>query len=94
MIRLEARAKINLGLDVLGKRPDGYHEVKMIMQSLDLHDDLELEECEEPGIHLTCNVKELPTDGSNLIYKAAYLLMKEKRDKANSDGGRYGRRKH
>lgn len=79
MIRLEARAKINLGLDVIRKRPDGYHEVKMIMQSLDLHDDLEIEETGEPGIHLTCNVEELPTDGSNLVYKAALLLMKAKK---------------
>lgn len=78
MIRIEAMAKINLGLDVLRKRPDGYHEVKMIMQSIDLHDDLELEETEEEGIHLTCSVEELPADGSNLIWKAAELLMKEK----------------
>lgn len=79
MIRLEARAKINLGLDVLRKRPDGYHEVKMIMQSLDLHDDLEIEETEEEGIQLTCNAANLPTDGSNLVYKAAILLMKQKK---------------
>ncbi|MCQ2509974.1 MAG: 4-(cytidine 5'-diphospho)-2-C-methyl-D-erythritol kinase [Lachnospiraceae bacterium] len=78
MIRLEAMAKINLGLDVLRKRPDGYHDVRMIMQSIDLHDDLELEEADEPGIHMTCNVKELPTDGSNLVSKAAALLMQEK----------------
>lgn len=78
MIRLEARAKINLGLDVLRKRPDGYHDVKMIMQALELHDDLELEESQEPGIHLTCDVEEIPTDGSNLICKAAKLLMEEK----------------
>lgn len=78
MIRLEAMAKINLGLDVLRKRPDGYHEVKMIMQSVDLHDDLEMEKAEETGIHLTCNVEGLPTDGSNLICKAAALLMQEK----------------
>ncbi len=77
MIRLKARAKINLGLDVLRKRPDGYHEVKMIMQSIDLHDVLELEKTEVPGIHLTCNVEGLPTDGSNLICKAADLLMQE-----------------
>lgn len=78
MMQLEAKAKINLGLDVLRKRPDGYHEVKMIMQSVELHDDLEMEVTEEAGIHLTCNVEGLPTDGSNLICRAADLLMKEK----------------
>ncbi len=75
MIRLEAMAKINLGLDVLRKRPDGYHEVKMIMQSVELHDDLEIEKSQEPGIHLTCDAEGLPTDGSNLICRAAALLM-------------------
>ncbi len=78
MIQLEAMAKINLGLDVLRKRPDGYHDVKMIMQALELHDDLLLEESEEPGIELTCDADGIPTDGSNLICKAAALLMEEK----------------
>ncbi len=83
MIRLKAMAKINLGLDVLRKRPDGYHDVKMIMQSVDLYDDLELEKTEEPGIVLTCNADRIPTDESNLIWKAADLLLKEK----NPEGG-------
>ncbi len=78
MIQLEAMAKINLGLDVLRKRPDGYHEVKMIMQSIDLHDDLELEETKESGIYLTCNKEGIPTDRTNLIWKACSLLMEEK----------------
>lgn len=79
MIQLKAMAKINLGLDVLRKRPDGYHEVKMIMQSIDLYDELEFEETEEAGIQLTCNkVEGLPTDERNLVWKAAELLMKEK----------------
>lgn len=78
MIRLEAKAKINLGLDVLRKRPDGYHEVKMIMQAVELHDDLELEETDKPGIWMTCNTDLLPTDRGNLVYKAAALLLEEK----------------
>lgn len=81
MIRLKAMAKINLGLDVLRRRPDGYHEVKMIMQSVDLHDDLVLEETEESGICLTCDKEEVPTDGTNLICRAAALLMQEKQVK-------------
>ncbi|MDO4615998.1 MAG: 4-(cytidine 5'-diphospho)-2-C-methyl-D-erythritol kinase [Lachnospiraceae bacterium] len=78
MIRLEANAKINLGLDVLRKRPDGYHEVKMIMQSITLHDELELEESAESGIHLTCDRVTVPTDETNLICKAAALLLQER----------------
>ncbi len=78
MIRLEAMAKINLGLDVLRKRPDGYHEVNMIMQSVELHDDLELEETSGKGISLICDREDIPTDSSNLIWKAASLLMEEK----------------
>ena len=51
-IRLKAMAKINLGLDVVGKREDGYHEVKMIMQTIRMYDQIELESTEEPGIRV------------------------------------------
>ena len=47
-----AYAKINLGLDVLRRRPDGYHEVKMVMQTVDIYDDLFLEKTEKPGVEL------------------------------------------
>ncbi len=51
-IQLKALAKINLGLDVLRRREDGYHEVKMIMQTIGLHDDLEIRKTKTPGIQV------------------------------------------
>lgn len=77
-IQQKAYAKINIGLDVLRRREDGYHEVKMIMQTVDLYDDLTFEKTEEPGIVLEIDNVELPTDQDNLIYRAAKLLMEEK----------------
>ena len=76
-MRLRALAKINLGLDVVGKRDDGYHEVRMIMQTIQMYDVLELEKKEEPGITLTANIPYVPTDERNLVYKAARMLMDE-----------------
>lgn len=74
----KAYAKINIGLDVLRRREDGYHEVKMIMQTVDICDDLTFEKSEQPGISIQTDHEDLPTDRNNLIYKAAELLMKEK----------------
>lgn len=74
-IIIKAFAKINLALDVLGKRQDGYHEVETIMQGIDLHDIIALEPAPQ-GINLSCNWKELGTGPSNLAYRAAGLLMK------------------
>lgn len=76
-IQLKALAKINLGLDVLRRREDGYHEVKMIMQSIGLHDDLEIRKTKTPGIQVKTNLYYLPTNENNLVYKAAKLLMDE-----------------
>ena len=76
-MRLRALAKINLGLDVVGKRDDGYHEVRMIMQTIQMYDVLEIEKKEEPGIVLTTNIPYVPTDERNLVYKAAKMLMDE-----------------
>lgn len=84
----KAYAKINLGLDVLRRRPDGYHEVKMIMQTVDIYDtltfrkleDTELSEMEksvaEPVIRIDSDHESLPCNKSNLIYRAAALVMK------------------
>ncbi len=72
----KAYAKINLGLDVIGRLENGYHEVKMIMQTVDIYDVLTLKKISE-GIVVTTDNGELPTDDNNLIYKAA-RLMKEK----------------
>jgi 4-diphosphocytidyl-2-C-methyl-D-erythritol kinase len=69
-----APAKINLHLEVLGLRADGYHELAMVMQSIDLLDALELTSCADGAIALTCDRPDLPTDGSNLVVRAAELL--------------------
>ena len=73
-----AYAKINIGLDVLRRRADGYHEVRMIMQTVNLYDELMIEKSRQPGIELRTDNKELPLDGSNLICRAAELLFREK----------------
>lgn len=76
-MRLRALAKINLGLDILRKREDGYHEVRMIMQTIQMYDVLDIRKTEEPGISLTTNLPYIPVDERNLVYKAAKLLMDE-----------------
>ena len=76
-MKLRALAKINLGLDVTGKREDGYHEVRMVMQTIQMYDQLEIKESKEPGIRLTTNLPFLPCNDGNLVYKAAKLLMDE-----------------
>lgn len=77
MVIRKAYAKINLGLDVVRKRSDGYHEVRMIMQTVDLHDVLAFTRDKAPGIWVVTDKKELPGDKSNLVYKAAELLAKQ-----------------
>lgn len=74
-ILLKARAKINLTLDVTGKREDGYHFVKMIMQTISLYDTLLIKKVQKPGIWLKCDVKWLPCDERNIAYKAAALMI-------------------
>lgn len=74
-MRLQAFAKINLGLDVLGKREDGYHEVRLIMQTIRMYDQLDMRKSVEPGIHLTTNKKYIPVDENNLVWRAAKLMM-------------------
>lgn len=76
-ISLKALAKINLGLDVTGEREDGYHDVRMIMQSIHLYDRVDIKRTRSPKIHLDVNLYYLPIDENNLVYKAAQL-MKEK----------------
>ena len=66
----KAHAKINLLLDVTGKRPDGYHSVAMILQSIDLHDIVTVETVPGPGIEIACNVPYIPTDRRNIAWKA------------------------
>lgn len=76
-MKLKAFAKINLGLDVIGRREDGYHQVRMIMQTIRMFDQLEIEKSSTSGIRLSVNLPYVPTDSGNLVYRAASLLMEE-----------------
>ena len=76
-MRLRAMAKINLGLDVVRKREDGYHDVRMVMQTIRMYDFLEITPKKSKGIFLTTNLPYVPVDERNLVYKAAKLLMDE-----------------
>lgn len=76
-ITLKAMAKINLSLDVIRRREDGYHEVRMIMQNINMYDKLTLVKKPSAGIEVETNLSFLPTDDNNLVYKAAKLLMDE-----------------
>jgi len=81
-ISMKARAKINLSLDITGKRSDGYHNIKTIMQTIDLHDNLAIEIINE-GIELECNSSEVPCNNKNIAYRAAELFL-------NKYGNKYG----
>lgn len=76
-ITLKALAKINLGLDVIRRREDGYHEVRMVMQTIHLYDRLDIARSHEPGIRIQSNLNFLPVNENNLVYKAGKLLMDE-----------------
>lgn len=74
MITLNAHAKINLSLDVLSKRQDGYHNLKMIMQTLQLHDTITIQEIKS-GIEIECEAAYVPNNSSNIAYKAAEKMI-------------------
>ncbi len=81
-IRVRAHGKINLALDVLGRRDNGYHDVRMIMQSVGLYDNVEIvnigpSASGKPEIDIETNLRYLPNNENNLAHKAAYLLMDE-----------------
>lgn len=76
-IELRAHGKINLSLDVLGRRNDGYHEVKMIMHTVALHDGIFIKKERERGIRMECNLSSLPTNEENLMVRAAKAIMDE-----------------
>ena len=76
-LKLRAYGKINLALDVLRKREDGYHDVRMIMQTVGIYDQVDLRRKEEPGITVETNLSYLPVNENNLVYQAARLLMEE-----------------
>ncbi len=74
---LKALGKINLGRDALGRRENGYHDVRMVMQTIYLYDQIRIEKAKEPGIQIYTNLIYLPVNENNLAYRAADLLMKE-----------------
>lgn len=93
----------NLGLDVIRRREDGYHEVRMIMQTVGLYDELSFRRQKETSVLLTTNMRALLTDGHNLVVKTAELIRKEYgiREGLNVHlkkkipvAGRHGRGKH
>lgn len=76
-LSLKALAKINLGLDVIRRREDGYHEVSMVMQTIHLFDRLRIKKTKDAGIEIRTNLSYLPVNENNLVYKAGRLLMDE-----------------
>lgn len=76
-MELKALGKINLGLDVLGRRENGYHDVRMVMQTVYLYDKIFMQKTKEPGVTLQTNLPYLPVDEKNLAYRAAKILMDE-----------------
>ncbi|WP_332842314.1 MULTISPECIES: 4-(cytidine 5'-diphospho)-2-C-methyl-D-erythritol kinase [unclassified Paraclostridium] len=76
-IDLKSRAKVNLSIDVLGKREDGYHLVEMIMQTIDLYDKLKITEIEENSILIKSNSLDIPLNEDNIMYKAVNLLKNQ-----------------
>lgn len=77
MLQLKAYAKLNLTLDILRKRPDGFHDLAMVMQSISLADDVSISVEEEPGIRCESNLGFLPCDERNLAVKAALIFSRE-----------------
>ena len=74
---MDTLGKINLGLDILGRRENGYHDVRMVMQTVYLYDRVTLEKTREPGIEISTNLSYLPVNENNIAYKAAELLRGE-----------------
>jgi 4-diphosphocytidyl-2-C-methyl-D-erythritol kinase len=83
VIKLPAFAKVNLGLRVLGRRADGYHEIRTVFQTVTLHDDLTFETTDDGRLELACSDLSIPTDESNLVVRAASLL----RERYDVNGG-------
>lgn len=81
-MKIKAYAKVNISLDIVGKREDGYHILEMIMQAIDLYDEINIEK-QKKDITIKCNKPYVPTDERNLAYRAAKLFM----EKYNIDSG-------
>ena len=76
-ITIQAPAKINLFLDVIRKRPDGYHDLKMIMQTINLYDDIHIDKTTHNGIEINCDAMGIPRGENNIAYKAAELMKRQ-----------------
>lgn len=76
MLKLKSYAKINLFLDIEGRRPDGYHLIKTVMQSVDLHDEIILETTDENKIEIECSNPLIPTDEKNTCWKSADIIKR------------------
>ena len=74
-LSLPSFAKINWSLEILGKRPDGYHEVSTLLETISLHDDLHFEASEDGRVLLSCDNPNIPTDNDNLVVRAAHALQ-------------------
>ena len=75
-VKVKAYAKINLMLDIICTRPDGYHDLFMIMQSIGLYDTVTVTETNSKKITITCNIEDIPLDEKNIAYKAADAFFK------------------
>ncbi|HEY3297086.1 MAG TPA: 4-(cytidine 5'-diphospho)-2-C-methyl-D-erythritol kinase, partial [Armatimonadota bacterium] len=73
---IHSYAKVNLSLDVLGTRPDGFHAIDSVMQTISLHDTISIEIEDTTGIRVSCDVAGIPTDESNLAWKAADIVLR------------------
>src|SRR5512138_342162 len=75
-VKLKAPAKVNFRLDVMGKRPNGYHDLRMIMQRIDLNDEIAITLTDTPGVRVTCGRKGVPDGPDNIAWRAADSLVK------------------
>lgn len=76
-IKVQASAKVNLSLDVTGKRNDGYHNIESIFQSINIYDTITVSKISNPLIEISCNDPVIPCGKTNIVYKAAKLFLKK-----------------
>ncbi len=76
-MKVRAYGKVNLTLDVVGRRQDGYHLLDTVMQSVSVWDELDIQRSHEPGVHIQCNKDRLPTDSKNTVYRAAKFFLED-----------------
>ena len=75
---MKAYGKINLTLDILGKREDGYHLLDTVMQTVSIWDELEIQHSHQPGVHLQCSRESLPIDTRNTAFRAAKFFLEDR----------------